>query len=558
MEEKYLDAEEAANRAYGLQALSDIHFDERYAHDNYAPTVSRSRLWGIVLIAMLVLLTACINFINLSTAQATRRSREVGIRKVLGSSRGQLIQQFMGEAFVITGISLVISLFLAGWILPPVGKLLEFDLSLGLLQNLPLWTFLLALWLGVTALAGFYPALVLSGFQPVWALKNSLHSYRSGGLNLRRSLVVFQFVISQILIFSTLVITAQLRYFQSKDLGFDKAAIVTFALPDNDKARAQLLANELRQEPSILRWSFSSGPPTSDSKLNTTFVSSDVDYPDTYRVELKSIDDHYAETFGLDLLAGRWLDEMTFDSITGYVVNEALIHKIGIADPEEAIGKRISPGINEGTPAPILGVVRDFHNESLQGEIMPCILLNNAYFRYVGAIKIQGESYEAALARLEKAWEATYPGFVFKYQFLDEQLAENYEAETRFQRAFQLFSLIAILIGCLGLYGLVSYMALQRSKEIGIRKVMGAGVQDIVLLLSREFSLLVGIAFLIAAPLATWGMYQWLQNFAYRISIGPGTFLMTLLLAVGIAWLTVGYKAWVAARKNPADTIRVE
>lgn len=558
MEEKYLDAEDAASTTYALQALHDIHFDERFAHDSFFGTISRSKLWGIALIAALVLITACINFTNLATAQATRRSREVGIRKVLGSSRAQLIRQFLGEAFLTTLFSIAISLLLAELVLPMISQLLEYKLMLSLTDDPMLWGFLLLVLVGVSLLAGFYPAVVISGYEPVWALKNHLHSYQSGGLNLRKSLVVVQFVISQVLIFGTIVITAQLKYFEEKNLGFDQEAIILFALPSTSDVKPETLGNELRKSPAILEASFSSGPPTSSSKLSTTFISKETDNPETYRVELKLVDSHYAETFGLELLAGRWLGEVMMDSIQGYVVNEALIRKIGITDAHEALGKRISPSINDGTVAPIVGVVRDFHNESLHGEIQPCILLNSDFFRYSGAIKVRGGAYDSAIASLGSTWTATFPAYLFDYQFLDEQLAENYEEETRFQRAFQLFALIAILIGCLGLYGLVAYMALQRSKEIGIRKVMGATVKDIVLLLSREFSLLVLVAFAIAAPLAAWAMHLWLQEFAYRITMGPGVFVLTLLVAISIAWLTVGYKAWTSARKNPVEAIRTE
>lgn len=558
--EKYSpgNGNEPGRTEYYLQALTDIHFDEKYDSDNYSPTVSRARLWGIGLIALLVLITACINFTNLATAQASKRSREVGIRKVMGSTRMQLVRQFLGESTLITLVSISISLILAELSLPFVNELLESELTLGLLSAGGVGGFLGIVLVGVSLMAGFYPAMVISSYQPVWALKNHLHSYKSGGLSLRRSLVVVQFVISQVLILGTIVITTQLQYFQSKDLGFDKEAIVMFSLPDSEKGTLEVLENELKKNPAVRNVSFSSGPPTSNSRLNTTFVSKETDNPEEYQVELKLADDEYLQTFGLELLAGEWLRETTFDSLYGYVVNEALLRKIGITNPVEALGKLISPSINNGMPRPILGVVKDFHNESLHDEIKACILLNNDYYRHQGAIKMEGDSYGEVLASLEKNWEAAFPAHLFDYTFLDEQLAENYEEETRFQQAFQLFSFIAILIGCLGLYGLVSYMAVQRSKEIGIRKVLGASVQDIILLLSREFSILVLVAFAIAAPLAGIAMHYWLQDFAYRITLGPGSFLLTFLVAISIAWLTVGYKAWRSARRNPVDAIRTE
>jgi putative ABC transport system permease protein len=506
-------------------------------------------------IGFFLLIIACINFINLATAQAVNRSKEVGIRKVLGSSKKQLIIQFLSETFLITLTSVAIAIVFASIALPLLNSLMQ--TSVDLQPNPPLVAFLVGIIIVVTFLSGFYPAIVLSGFNPITVLKSKLTSKTAGGLSMRRVLVVFQFTIAQALILGTLIVVGQMNFFQNASMGFDKDAILLIKLP-NDTARvskADALKTQLLQQAGIKNVSLSAFTPIDKAGWDGDFRFDNAVRKADFNTEFKWADADYFKTYNIQFIAGGPYKHA--DSINGFVVNELMMKKLGVKTPEDIIGKKIT--IFDGSiTAPVVGVVKNFNGNSLEKEIKPTML---GSFRMVYGlinIKIQPQQMKQTLAAVERIWNNTYPDFTYEYQFLDDKIASLYKQEDRLSQLYKIFAGIAIFISCLGLYGFVSFMAVQRTREVGIRKVLGASVINIVYLLSKEFTVLIGIAFLIATPLAYYFMHQWLQKFAYRIDIGARMFLLTILFAEVIAWLTVGYQAIKAAVANPVRSLRSE
>jgi hypothetical protein len=373
-------------------------------------------------------------------------------------------------------------------------------------------------------------------------------------LPLRRGLIILQFAISQALIIGTLVITAQMDYFRSKELGFDKDAVVTVDLPDRDGLKLETMRTRLLQNSALKTVSFAYNSAASGNNWDTYFRYKADNRDEQHVAHLKFADVNYFQTYGLQLLAGRGYTES--DTIKEFVVNETLVKQLGLAGPEEAIGKHLS--FWGQAEKPIVGVVRDFHLFSLHDKIAPCILATNGRVYREADIKIDAQNIREALRHIEKVWTAIYPEDVFAHKFLDETIAEFYESEARMAQLLRIFTGIAILIGCLGLFGLISFMAAQRTKEIGVRKVLGATVGDILGLFSKEFAALIVIAFLIAAPIAYFALNNWLENFAYRINVGVGVFLVTFAVTFIIAGVTVGYRAAKAAWANPVEALRYE
>ena len=558
---KYM-GEKAERISFNLQPLSDIHFNPRYG--NFTGRIMRYEvLWSLAIVAILLIITACINFVNLATAQSVKRSKEVGIRKVLGSSRKQLVTFFLGETFIITAFAVLMALGAAEAFLFKFHHVLDIAAGVNLAGLPATYLFLCIVALGVTLLAGLYPAWVLSAFRPVFALKNSFSSPMGGrtkSFSLRKGLVVVQFAISQILIIGTLVVSQQMQYFQNKSLGFDKDAIVLASLPDTLGAdKLDALKNQLLDNPHIRQVSFGIGSPTAENNLDTKFkMTSMAEDEQGYATEVKTIDADYVATFDLQMAAGRALSPPDLQHKRA-LVNETLVKTAGFTQAEEAIGEQI---IILGDTYEIIGVVKDFHMHSFHEEINPCVLLYFPQFLWEAAIKINTgggmQNVQEAIAHLENVWNTSFPEYVFDYQFLDDYLATNYEQENKTFRYFQLFAGLAILIGCLGLYGLVSFMAEQKTKEVGIRKVLGASVRSIMALFSKEYILLIMLAFFVAAPLAYYFMHNWLENFAYRIDLEIGVFAIGMLISIGIAFLTVGYKSYRAAVANPVESLKDE
>lgn len=535
---------------FRLQELSDIHFNP-----DFNGQASKKYLWAFTLIGLFLIITACVNFINLATAQALNRSKEVGIRKVLGSLPGQLFWQFIAETALITFFALLLAIGIATLSMPFVNQLFQSNMSLQLLQNPSLWIFLLVTGIVVTFLSGSYPGLVLARFQPVMALKSKLSQKHIGGFSLRRILVVTQFAISQMLIIGTIVIASQMHFSKNTDMGFTKDAIITLPIPITDKVKMNTLRTRLSGVSGVEKISLCFQPPASGSNNSTGIRYDNRAEEEHWSINVKNADADYLGTFGLKLVAGR--NFFPSDSAREILVNETFVKKLNIRSPQEVIGKRIS--INGGsTVAPIAGVVKDFYNYSFHSEISAvCILPDNTNYRSC-AIKVNMKNLQPAMAAMEKIWNETYPDYLYAYEFLDERIARFYQGDTMTLKLLEVFALIAIIIGSLGLYGLVSFMAVRKTKEIGVRKVLGASLSDILWLFGKEFTRLLLLAFLIAAPIGWWAMSQYLQDYKNRISLHPGIFLLAIAGTFLIAALTVGYRSARAAMANPVNSLRTE
>ncbi|QHT70433.1 FtsX-like permease family protein [Rhodocytophaga rosea] len=538
-----------------FQRLRDIHFDQRYINNIITPT-GKETFWALAGVAVFIIITACINFINLATAQAIKRSKEVGVRKVLGAHRSQLMRQFLGETALLVIVSVLIAVLATHLLLPIAGQYMDITISTDQLSEPGVVGIILALTLGMIVLAGLYPAVVQSGFTPALALKSKLITPSSRGLTLRKSLVIVQFCISQILIIGTVVVASQMDFFRNQNLGFNKEEVLSFRFPSNDKNKVAMMRAELAKMPAIADISFSSGAPAYNNNF-TSFSSKELGMLKNDVTELKFIDEHYMDMFGFTLLAGRPITEANKkDTIFNVVVNETLIHKLGINNPEEAIGKHITG--DGDVSIPIMGVIKDFQSESRHKKIRACVMayLPDAFNQV--SVRIQPGQMRQTIAAIDQLWSATFPDQLFEYEFLDERIANMYKQEEKVYTAFQLFSAIAIFIGCLGLYGLISFVAVQKTKEVGIRKVLGASVWNIVYLFSKEFTWLILISFLIAAPVAWYAMHSWLENFAYSIAMSWNVFVIALAAAFIIAAITVSYKSIKAALANPVKSLRTE
>jgi ABC-type antimicrobial peptide transport system permease subunit len=542
--------------SYIIQPISAVHYDA--AAGNYSNKIISHDLINVLwLIAAFILLTACVNFINLSTAQAVNRSKEVGVRKVLGSNKAQLQTQFIVETFLIVASAVLLATVITLLALPYVNQLLELSLSFNILTNPSVILFLLAVTIVVTALAGFYPSIVLSRFNAVNALKSKLTVNTAKGISLRRGLVVFQFIIAQALIIGTLIIVKQMNYFMDQPLGFDKGAIVNVPYrPDStggkltDYLRQQLLSNGVQAV------SFSSNSPIEDdNNMFTTFKFDHAIKDADFQAITKFADNEYVPTYKLQLVAGRNLQPS--GPTIEFLVNESFVKGLGLKKPEDILNKEIS--IMDGLiKCPVVGVLKDFNDRSLRNNLVPLLIATNATMYRQASIKLSTTNIASSMQSIKKIWEQTFPNRVYEYRFLDDKVASFYKQETQLSQLYKIFAAIAIFLSCLGLYGLASFMAVQRIKEVGIRKVLGATAGSIVYLFSKEFIMLIAIAFAIATPIAWYYMQQWLQNYAYRIDVSWLIFLAGGIVAIVIALATISFQALKAAMANPVKSLRTE
>lgn len=547
---------EYAHDTYVSQPLSEIHFDDRFG--NYRDhTFSHSLINALSLIGLFLIVIACVNFINLATAQAVNRSKEVGVRKVLGSSRNQLATQFLGETALIVILALIIAIVIAAAALPFLNKLLEVNISINIFTSAPLLFFVLAVAIVVTLLSGIYPAIILSGFNPITALKSKVTAKMVGGISLRRGLVVLQFAIAHVLIIGMFIVVKQMNFFRNASLGFTKAAIINIPLPgDNiNLTKLDYLRNQLLANPYIKNVSFSFTSPSSDNNWNSDFKFDHSNKTTSFSANLKWADPDYFKIYNLQFVAGQAYSAS--DTVREFVVNETLLKKLGIANPKDAIGKELNFW-NGGKVANIVGVIRDFNSNSLREPMAPVVLSTFKDVYQTINLKIKPGAQKSALPFVEKLWTSTFPDNVYEYKFLDDTIKNFYKQEDQLAQLYKIFAGIAIFISCLGLYGLVSFMAVQRTKEVGIRKVLGASARNIVYLLSREFTILIVIAFLISAPIAYYIMHKWLQNYTYRISLDASIFILAIISSIIIAWITVAHRAIKAAVANPIKSLRTE
>jgi len=543
------------NYDLSLQPLKQIHYDERFGNFN-GRTFSKDLILALSLIGLFLLVIACVNFINLTTAQAINRAREVGVRKVMGGNRAQLVFQFLGETGITSLLALTGAFILAILCLPALNNLLEIHLASSDLYHTKLVLIVLGALIFVTLLSGFYPALVLSGFNPVNVLKSAISVDSKKGILFRRGLVVLQFVIAQALIIGTLIVASQMDYFRKADMGFNKKAIINAGIPDDSLSRTKfdLLRNQLHNVAGIENVSFSMFAPSEDGGWfdDLRKPGNNTNNPDMI-VNMKCADTSYFRLYNLQLVAGRVY--YPSDTMREFVLNETAVRNLGIQHPQDAIGELVN--VN-GRTCPIVGVVKDFHVNSLRDPINPVVMTTIKDGYGLVNIKLDLSKAKTVIAAMENMWNKNFPDYVFEYVFLDQSIANYYKQENQLSQLYKIFSGLAIFISCLGLYGLISFMAVQRRKEIGIRKVLGAPVRDIVLMLSREFSMLIVLAFIIASPIAWYFMHQWLQHYTYRIMMGIWFFVATILGSLFIAWITVGYTAIKAALANPVKSLRTE
>jgi len=547
---------EYASDGYIAQPLSEIHYDDRFG--NYSDhTFSHSLIKVLSLIGIFLIIIACVNFINLATAQAVNRSKEVGVRKVLGSNRAQLAFQFLAETAMIVFVALLLAIGIASISLPYLNNLLQVQMTMGLIANPAIVLFVILTAILVTLLSGIYPAIILSGFNPITALKSKITAKMVGGISLRRGLVVLQFVIAQVLIIGMFVVVTQMNFFRNASLGFDKAAIINVPVPSDsiNHTKIDYLRNQLQSNPNIKDVSFSYASPSSDNNWNSDFKYNHSDKSTDFSANLKWADPEYFKFYDLQFIAGR--PYYPSDTVKEFVINELLLKKLGVTNPQDAIGKQMNfwDGEKVGN---IVGVIKDFNSRSLRDPIAPVVLSTWKDVYQTINIKIKAGTQTAVLPFIEKLWTSTYPDYVYDYAFLDKTIANFYKQEDQLSQLYKIFAGIAIFISCLGLYGLVSFMAVQRTKEVGIRKVLGASVRNIIYLLSKEFTVLILIAFIISAPVAWFIMHKWLENYTYRIPLSASIFIFAIVSSVVIAWITVAHRAIKAAIANPVDSLKNE
>ncbi len=541
-----------------LQPIRSIHL-ESHLDSEILPNGSKGTVMALAAIAVFILLIACINYMNLATARSASRSREVGIRKVLGAERPQLIRQFLGESFIISMLAMVLAVVLVLLILPTfntaAGKALTL-LSSGFLSAV-------AIFLGVAMVcglvAGSYPAFFLSSVTPAYALKGGKLGAAGGGM-LRKVLVVFQFATSIGLIVATVVVFRQLNFTRNMDLGFDREQVIVVQLTDvGVRALFPTFRDRIEELPSVVSISGTSSAPGFFIQTNLV-LPEEASQEETVFAQTFFSDYDFVETLGIRVIAGRAPSEAhPSDSLGAFVLNESALGAFGWdSDPNLAIGRRLSfPGGNfEGL---VIGVVEDFHAESLHEPIEPALIaVANEQSYFYAVIRIQAGSTKDAISEIGRVWQDLYPAYIYQYSFMEDDINELYASDLSLGRLFGGFSFLTILIACLGLFGLASFTAEQRTKEIGVRKVLGASMGQITFLLSKDFARFVVIAFVLITPVAWIGMNRWLDTFNYRVSFGIGTLLIVGLGVLAISLVTVAYQTVKASMANPVDALKYE
>ncbi|MDH7448141.1 ABC transporter permease [Aquimarina sp. 2201CG14-23] len=551
------------SKKFRLQPLNDIHFNENYGiYDWEQAQASKPLLQNLALVALFLLLLGCINFINLNTAQATQRAKEIGIRKTLGSSKKQLIAQFMGETFLLVMFSAILSLILSQWLIDIFSDFVAEDLDFQLFGNPIIIIGIVILLILVTILSGFYPALILSKFNTITVLKNHL-AVGEKKVGLRKFLTIFQFTIAQVFIIGTLLVGKQINYLLSKDMGFKTDAIVSVSNPRGEQQleKKERYLQKLKGIPQIKKISLGGAPPASFSSNTTTTTYNNGEREIQSDLQFIFGDTDYSQLFELELLAGRTHRN---DTIKELVINEAARKIYGFKTPEEAIGKVIDFG---DFTVPIVGVMADFHQRSLKSEINPMALRGDwdrSSFSRFRAVHIAFQNpniddLQSTLSKIESTYGEVYKDIEdYRINFMDETVAKFYSREQKVSKLLNWATGLSILISCLGLLGLVIYTTNRRVKEIGVRKVLGASLLQINSLLCKEFLILVGIAFIVASPIAWYGINNWLQDFAYKTNISFWVFILSGFLMILFALLIISIKTLQAANANPINSLRTE
>ena len=544
---------------YQFESLTDVHLRSE-AEGGIIASGDIRYIYIFSVIALLILIIATTNYMNLTTARATERAKEVGVRKVMGAVRGQLFWQFLGESMVVTLVALLLSIVLTVLLLPVFNTLSERELTLQILLQPAGIGALVGAWLVVSCIAGSYPSVALSYFQPIKVLKGAFKNTASG-LALRKSLIVLQFMISVFLVIGTLVVKNQLHFIQNTKLGYDKQHVIALTTDERINKNLPALKNELRQNPNVKSISLAYETPTFikwGDGLETVGTST----PVQKMITAFPCDEDMAETLNLELVAGNDLSSEDMERLKGqdesqadyrFLLNETMIKQLGWK-PAEAIGKKVRVG---GRTGEVKGIVRDFHFASMKQPIGPLVIFPVTWGNVL-LVKLTGNNLPQTLTFLENKWKTFAPHRPFTYTFLNDEYNQMYANENRINQVFTYFSALAVLLACLGLLGLSAYVTAQRTKEIGIRKVLGASTASITTLLSADFLKLVLVAILIASPLAWYAMTYWLNDFAYRIEIEWWVFVVAGLTAVGIALVTVSTQSIKAALMNPVKSLKSE
>ncbi len=550
--QKHVGTERNKNYQLHLQPLNEIHFSS--LNYDFARTIDKKYLLAFSVIALFILFIACINFMNLATARSAGRVKEVGLRKVVGAHRFQLIKQFLAESVLMTLIALVVAIVLVKLILPHFGFFINIDLSFDLLDNLIFIGGLTGLSVMVGILSGSYPALFLSAYQPVKALRNIFLS-NNKSVSFRTIFVVLQFTISIILIIATFVVYDQLNYMQNKDLGYDAEQIIVVPIARSPlQNKYESFKAAILQNPSIISASVSNGTPASGRTDASTYKTVGADEEQEIYLYTIRTDYDFIETMGIEVVQGRnFSKEYSTDAQNAYILNEAAVKRLNWDSP---IGNQLANGPNP--PGRVIGVVKDFHYQSTRSAIEPTVLtIAPSRSEYI-SVNVHLDNIAQTLTFLEAKWKTFNPKYPFEYFFIDKEFDNYFKFEQRLGRIFTLSALLAIFISCLGILGLIAYTAEQRTKEIGIRKVLGASVAKIVFMLSKEFVKWVLIANILAWPAAYFAMKMWLEHFPYRIEPGWFAFIISGTIALVIALSTVSYQAIKAAIANPVEALKYE
>ena len=536
---------------YKLQSMADMHLDNRYDGFN------AKLLWIFGVIGFFLLGIACINFINIATAQGFKRSKEIGVRKVLGSHKTHLFWQFISETFILSLLGLLLGGILAIVLLPYFNVLFQLELSFWDALDVRFFGFFIGLLLLVSILSGSYPGLLLARVVPALAIKGKITQNDTGGERTRKVLVISQFVISMVLIVTTLIIGKQIRFATNSDLGYDSDAIIMVPLPDGVEAsNLATLKERMRTTAGVEDVTACLGSPgASQSGWGTSIRFDNRPETEEFSITAKSGDEHYIKTFGLELIAGR--NFIPRDSVDETLVNMTLIKKLGLKGPDEILGRTLYT--NGGSiAAKIVGVVSDFHNLSFQEQISPVFIAPVRWSYYSLGIKMTLGNAQATLNSLEDVYLDAFPGYAFNYDFMDDRIAEEYQSEKRLLTLSRIFSFLALFIGGLGLYGLISFFVGQRIREIGIRKVLGSSVGQIIRLFANDFIKLVVISAVVAIPIAWYLMETWLQRYTYRISMDPWVFAIALLSILVLTLFIIVVQTLKAATTNPCQSLRTE
>lgn len=552
-----------------LQPMSEIHTTTYGTYSGMSLDGSTMKITTAV--ALLLIVISSINFINISTARAVKRSKEVGIRKVLGGQRSALIFQFLLESFIIVTLAHGVSFLVADVMLSAAGDLIDYPMTIGDVSLSNWLVFVTISVVVISLLSGLYPAFVLSGFSPLTAIRTKISNVdRQSRFPLRKVLVGSQFAVSIGLIMGTTIVLFQLDYFKNRDMGFRKDDIITLEFPEPDLKRQEVLKAELLRHPEITGVSLNVGSPLAGTNNTSQYFDPEKGEGETFTVNVKDVDENYLELFDLKLLAGR---DITSDDIYRYsnkdeppltvnqrvLVTETFIRKLGIQHPEEALGKIVQA--NWGGRQQIVGVVEEFNANSLHQEAVPVMMYYSPSYFYemsIGLASGGSGANSAGLAIVNEAWEKVFPELLIEYGFFDQRIASRYRFEDVTSKILRFFAAMAVVICAIGLYGLTDYMANAKRKEIGIRKVVGASVGQILSIFTREILVILAVAFSVAATATYWGMQKWLEGYAYHISIGWEIVAVSLGLTLLVTVLTMGYRSYTAARLNMVDVLKDE